>query len=170
MNKVISKLLLFNVWANDEIRNNLANVSSNNFGQDLGDLFVNDTNCTSPSLRSLVEHTLMGLNLLSSILEGKSFDGKKAIEQLREMSKDAVLKKWKEIDYTLPSLVESNLDNVVTIGERTINLSEDLVFTFLEHVIYHRGQINIALKILKENTMNPSYSSFVKQKLGKENY
>ncbi|MBD3193081.1 MAG: hypothetical protein GF308_20765 [Candidatus Heimdallarchaeota archaeon] len=48
--------------------------------------------------------------------------------------------------------------------EREINIDEDFVFAFTNYVVYHRGQINIALKIVGEKTNDADYGDYQRQR------
>ena len=163
---MIKKLAKYVKWANEQVRKILYEVEDTRFEQNLGEdfekLFVNDTHCPHPSIRSLVEHIMIGLEFCTYISQERSFSGNTVIQQYRELTKNELLDRWATNDEKFLVAFQNGLDRTVKINDRTLNLDEDFYFAFLNHVTYHRGQLNTALRMVGSDGTDADYSNFLK--------
>lgn len=65
---MIEKIVEYTHWSIEGLIDLLLPVEEEKFNQELDELFVNDTNCPTSSIRSLVEHIMMGLYFSSCIM------------------------------------------------------------------------------------------------------
>lgn len=121
---------------------------------------MNDTNCPSSSIRSLVEHVMMGLTFSSYVMQERTFQPNKIIDSFRELSKKQLLQRWLEITEDFVRAFKKSFGKSVKFRDRKIKIDEDFVFAFTNHVVYHRGQINIALKMVGEETNDADYGEY----------
>ncbi|MGM0687624.1 MAG: DinB family protein [Promethearchaeati archaeon] len=161
---MIEKIVRYTQWANERITNILREVEEKEFHQELNSLFVNDTNCPTSSIRSLVEHVLMGLNFSTHVMRESSFRPDEIIDSLREMTKDDLLDKLADVSREFVTAFETSYGNTVEFKKSEIAIDEDFVFAFTNHVVYHRGQINIALKMIGSETDDADYSKFIRDR------
>lgn len=161
---MIEKIVRYTQWANERIINILREVEEKEFHQELDSLFVNDTNCPTSSIRSLVEHVLMGLNFSTHVMRESPFHPEKIIAFLREMTKDELLDKLAESSQEFVSVFEESYGKTVEFKGSEVAINEDYIFAFTNHVVYHRGQINTALKIIGVETNYAGYSEFIRDR------
>lgn len=161
---MIEKIVFYTDWANKELIKVLEQISEEKFTRELDALFANDTNTPTSSIRSLTEHIMMGLHFSSSIMLEREFEAEKTINSFRTMSKKELLQKWQNISEEFVKGFKQSLGKKVTFKDREIAITEDFVFAFTNHVVYHRGQLNTALKMVGEKTEDADYGDYSRQK------
>jgi uncharacterized damage-inducible protein DinB len=160
---MIEKIVHYTHWANKQIIDLLKSIPTKKFEEAFPSLFVNDTNCPSSSIRSLTEHILMGLLFSGKVMREKKFQPEETINSLREMTKEQLLEKWLEVSEEFVAAFTEAYGKAVRFKERKIIIDEDFVFAFTNHVVYHRAQINTALKMVEEKTNDADYGEYQKK-------
>ncbi|WP_371804638.1 DinB family protein [Candidatus Lokiarchaeum ossiferum] len=158
---LILKMPKYNKWANDQIRNMLEVLPEEKFDQNLGNLFVNDTNFKNPSIRSLIEHCMMGFYFTSNIMQKKEFEPEQIIKRMHTLNKTQLLKEWEQLDTKYVELIPQHLNTEVEWNEKSIKLNDDFLFTFLNHSTHHRAQLMVAMRMIGENGCDTDYMSFI---------
>jgi uncharacterized damage-inducible protein DinB len=154
----------FHIWADNQVINHLKTLDELKLSQDLGDIIVNDTNCDSPSVRSLIEHMMMGFYMMSAKMENLQFEPKDTLKTIRSFNNKEILDEWKEIDNKFITLTRNNLGNNIRFGDQEYAISEEMIFAFLNHSVHHRAQLMIALRIVGENGCDTDFYTFLKKK------
>jgi len=162
-NSFFQNLCTYHFWAYNQLITHLKTLNGEKFNQDLGDLFVNDTNCDSPSVRSLIEHMMMGFYMMSAKMEKKPFEPENTIETLHSFDNNEILDEWKVISEKFILLSRDNLGNNIKFGDQEYIISEEMIFAFLNHSIHHRAQVMVALRLIKEKGCDTDFYTFLQR-------
>ncbi|UCG01313.1 MAG: hypothetical protein JSW11_17060 [Candidatus Heimdallarchaeota archaeon] len=165
----IKQIAEYSEWISKKLSQNFVELTNEKFNQNIGSKFVNDTECSSPSLRSIVEHCMIGLEFASHVIKCLTWDEKATIQNYRLLTKDQLLRRWVTLYFDFKQLISDNIRKKVIFQDEEIYLSNDFFFTFLNHLIYHSGQFMIALKTVGEETIDLDYMTFLKES-SSENY
>ncbi|MFX0125053.1 MAG: DinB family protein [Candidatus Hodarchaeota archaeon] len=165
----IKQIAEYSVWITKKLNQNFVELTNEKFNQNIGSKFVNDTECSSPSLRSIVEHCMIGLEFASHVIKCLTWDEKATIQNYRLLTKDQLLGRWATLYIDFKQLISNNIGKKVKFHNEEIDLSNDFFFTFFNHLIYHSGQFMIALKTIGEETIDLDYMTFLKE-INSKNY
>ena len=157
------KITKYSNWANNRIRSVLQEIDDQKFCHNLGKIFVNDTNCTNPSIRSIIEHCMMGFYFCIQIMREIPFKPQEIILKLRQTSKNQLIEEWARIDVEYAQLIDKNWGKPVQFNKQDFILNEDFFFAFSNHMIYHRGQIMTAMKLIGAQGIDTDYMTFLNE-------
>ena len=119
------------------------------------------------SMKELVLHQLMtNMMYYTPIEQHKEL---KAIhEKMKELSKDEILKEWRESDLEMAEKIENASDEDVTIPiseSKSITISsEKNTLFYTDHSTFHRGQMLSSLKHLGRDGISSDYFYYVVEK------
>ncbi len=159
----IKQIAKYSFWASEKLSKNLEKLSDEKFNQDTGSKFVNDTKCPTSSLRSMVEHCMIGLEYGSYIIKCLAWDENVTIQNYRLLTKEQLLGRWVRQYIEFKQLISDNIGKTVLFHQEEIYLGNDFFFTFFNHLTYHLGQFMIAMKIVGEDTVDLDYMTFLKE-------
>ncbi len=161
--KFIKQIAEYSVWISKKLCQNLSKITDEKFNQDIGSKFVNDTECPAPSLRSIIEHCMIGLEFASHIIKSLAWDEHDIIQNYRSLAKEHLLDRLVRQYIEFKKLLADNIEKTVIFNDKEIYLGSDFFFPFLNHLTYHSGQFMIALKIIGEETIDLDYMTFLKE-------
>ncbi|MFX0016153.1 MAG: DinB family protein [Promethearchaeota archaeon] len=159
----IVQIAEYSLWVNEKLSKYLEKLTDEKFNQDIKSKFVNDTECPTSSLRSIVEHCMIGLEYGSHIIKCLTWDENATIQNYRLLTKEQLLGRWEKHYIEFKELLLDNIEKTVVFNNEEIYLGNDFFFTFFNHLIYHSGQFMIALKIVEEETIDLDYMTFLKE-------
>lgn len=159
----IRQIAEYSAWICEKLCKNLENTSDEKFNQDIGVKFVNDTECPTSSLRSIIEHCMIGLEFGSHIIRSLAWNEKDIIQNFRLLTKEQLLERWIRQFIEFKQLLADHIGKTVIFNDEEIYLGSDFFFAFFNHLTYHSGQFMIALKIVGEETIDLDYMTFLKE-------
>jgi len=159
----IRQIAEYSAWISEKLCKNLVNTSDEKFNQNIGSKFVNDTECPASSLRSIIEHCMIGLEFGSHIIKSLAWDENDIIQNFRLLTKEQLLERWIRQFIEFKQLLSDHIGKTVIFNDEEIYLGSDFFFAFFNHLTYHSGQFMIALKIVGEETIDLDYMTFLKE-------
>ncbi|MFX0181600.1 MAG: DinB family protein [Candidatus Hodarchaeota archaeon] len=159
----IKQIAKYSSWINEKLIKNLEKLTTKKFNQDIGSRFVNDTECPTSSLRSIVEHCMIGLEFGSHIVRCLVWDENATIQNYHLLTKEQLLGRWGRQYIEFKQLLSDHIGKTVIFNDEEIYLGSDFFFAFFNHLIYHTGQFMIALKIVGEEAIDLDYMTFLKE-------
>jgi hypothetical protein len=159
----IKQIAEYSAWTSEKLSKNLVKTSDEKFNYDIGSKFVNDTECPTSSLRSIIEHCMIGLEFGSHIIKSLAWDERDIIQNFRLFTKEQLIERWGRQYIAFKQLLLDNIGKTVLFNNEEIYLGSDFFFTFFNHLTYHSGQFMNALKIVGEETIDIDYMTFLKE-------
>ena len=159
----VKQIAEYSVWISEKLSKNLEKLTNEKFNQNIGTKFVNDTKCPTPSLRSIVEHCMIGIEFGSHIIKCLAWNENATIQNYRLLTKEQLLGRWVKQYIEFKQLLSDNIGKTVIFQDEEIYLGSDFFFAFFNHLTYHSGQYMIALKIVGEETIDIDYMTFLKE-------
>lgn len=142
------------LWAGDKIRSLIEKLTDEEFERQL-DYFSHN------SIRDICFHIVLAQDYSLTVIKGTNPDEfYDYVKELKQMSKDNLLKAWRESDVNLAEEHRTGLDTKVifSFDEKKYKVAKyDFLLQYPSHTIFHRGQLIIALKKLGKEVVGTDY-------------
>ncbi|MFX0171207.1 MAG: hypothetical protein ACFE9L_04750 [Candidatus Hodarchaeota archaeon] len=112
----------YSVWISENRGEKLEKITSEKFKQDIGTRFVNDTECLTSSLRSIVEHCMIGLEFGRHIVRCLAWDENATIQNYRLLTKEQLLGRWGRQYIEFEQLLSNHIGKTVIFNDEEIYL------------------------------------------------
>lgn len=150
----LEKIAQYQIWANDKVRGIIRILKEEEFAKE--------------NIQDLCIHTIVAIEYnLETKVHKRNVDVEEMYEKLYELSKDEILRRWKETDDRLLEYIKNINEEKIEFpnfikGEGEVYMTqEDFYFQYLSHTIYHRGQLMTALKKLGKEGKTTDYLMYL---------
>ncbi|MFW9800375.1 MAG: DinB family protein [Candidatus Thorarchaeota archaeon] len=120
------------------------------------------------SVKSICEHIVLALT--TCFLLADNSDDKGAYDAVKRASKPELLKKWRQLDHRLSSVVREIPQGTIEvphISEAPFEIQVlDFYLQYLIHTTHHRGQLAMALRLLGKDVPGTDYLMYFRDKPG----
>ena len=157
---MIKDLGYYYVWANNKYREAITLLSEEEFNH------VDEK--IARSIKELVVHIITTNEMYYKPLD----DVRQLSEELKNYTKDDIVKFWKKSDEDFARVVENMKEEPVTFSiskdeKITVNAFENLLM-YSDHSTFHRGQLLSAIKYLGKKGISSDYYYYIVEKYGKK--
>ena len=159
MNSLLKRLGKYQIWANDKYREILSNISEEDWEKALEDPIK--------SIQEICSHIVLAVERCLTLINQERDLIEEDVLPIFELSKDALLEKWKRNDYELNKLLKTKTEGKVPVGKFDFIDTEDFLFQYINHSTYHRGQLVFALRLLGKDATNTDYLFYLHYLHGK---
>ncbi|MFX0208528.1 MAG: hypothetical protein ACFFDT_21275, partial [Candidatus Hodarchaeota archaeon] len=121
----IEQIAEYSVWVNAKLSKNLEKMCDEKFNKNFGSNFANDTECPTSSLRSIVEHCMIGLDFGSHIIKCLPWDEHNMIQNYRLLTKKQLMDRWIRQYIEFKQLLSANIGKTVFFREDKIYLGKN---------------------------------------------
>ena len=150
----LEKAAEYQIWANDEIREMIGDLTSEEFTKnDIQDLCIH--------IMLAIDHNLETIILKKDVDWGEKYD------ELLKLSKENLMTKWRKTDERLLEYIKHKDEMMIDFpnfvkGEGIVEMTQDdYYFQYLTHTIYHRAQLMTALKKLGKKGRTTDYLNYL---------
>jgi len=121
------------------------------------------------SVKSICTHIVLAL--ATCFLLADESEDQSVYDWIRAASKLELLDKWNQLDERLSSIIREIPQGTIEVphiseGPFEIELM-DFYLQYLLHTTHHRGQLAVALRILKKNVPGTDYLMYFRDSVGK---
>ncbi len=157
---MIKDLGYYYVWANNKYREAITQLTDEEFNQ------VDEK--VARSIKELVIHIITTNEMYHKPVD----DIRKLGEELKNKSKDEIIKLWKKSDDDFAHVVKNMKEEPVTFSiskdeKITITAVENLLM-YSDHSTFHRGQLLSAIKYLGKKGISSDYYYYIVEKYKKK--
>lgn len=146
----LEKVAEYQIWANDEVRAIIDELTEDEF--------------TKENIQDLCAHIILAIDQnLETVILKKDVDWGEKYEELLELSKEGMMKRWRETDERLLNYIKNKDEKMIDFpnfvkGEGVVRMTQDdYYFQYLTHTIYHRAQLMTSLKKLGKEGRTTDY-------------
>ncbi len=143
----------YHLWAGNETRKQLENLSEEEFSLDLDPILG--------SVRGKVEHIILAIESCFIRITSNSSSPEEIVNRIKSMTIKELLKHWELRDKEIAKALQIDMNKTITI-QRINNSSfimnlDDYYLQYVLHTVYHRGQLNYCLKKLDKERIDADY-------------